>query len=451
MYYYDLFMQGPGIFIPVLLLSLLITLFGYGAFPIIFSKVRKKQITKRKFTLLCYSINLLVMIVFIAFGSKPSGAPYMLWTWIFFSAGVRVLEKRGKIEYIFKGVDLQNEEFIGEDDNISGNESVDVEKNNNNGGAVDTKIKEEQDLVSINTENGSKKSRKERLAFCKLCGCKIDSETRKCSGCGKQYFRGFTGKKKCKIKTQYCKKCGNLIDSKTKKCTVCGKQYFKGLRIKTLLYLFLIILFVVAIIILSVKLNNANLYKERYNDIYDEYNFYHSKAVIVADDDTNLYHSYTCEDLNTSSFWVYNKEAAKGKGFKPCPNCRIETLYDKKKEQKNINAAETKTTQKQQSVQPVIQNTQPKQSSKRICITTLCENEVSGMSSYCFEHKCYWPDCNFGRNRGGYYCSTHTCNEVGCNNAIIANYKSYCENHTCYYLGCTSGQSFNSVYCLRHK
>lgn len=32
------------------------------------------------------------------------------------------------------------------------------------------------------------------------------------------------------IKIKYCSKCGSAIDSKTKKCTGCGKQYFRGLR-----------------------------------------------------------------------------------------------------------------------------------------------------------------------------------------------------------------------------
>ena len=35
------------------------------------------------------------MIEFIAFGSKSSGGPYVLWTWIFSTAGVRKLDKRG--------------------------------------------------------------------------------------------------------------------------------------------------------------------------------------------------------------------------------------------------------------------------------------------------------------------------------------------------------------------
>ena len=62
--------------------------------------------------------------------------------------------------------------------------------------------------------------------------------------------------------------------------------------------------------------------KKRYDNIYDEYDFYHDHAVIVCNDGTRYYHSYTCTHCDTSSFWIYNIEAAKGDGYKPCPYCR---------------------------------------------------------------------------------------------------------------------------------
>lgn len=37
---YELFRQGPAAYIPVLLLSLIITVIAYGAFPFIFARVR---------------------------------------------------------------------------------------------------------------------------------------------------------------------------------------------------------------------------------------------------------------------------------------------------------------------------------------------------------------------------------------------------------------------------
>ena len=57
--------------------------------------------------------------------------------------------------------------------------------------------------------------------YCKKCGGKIDDETRKCTSCGKQYFKipNFTPK--------YCKVCGNPVNKSTAKCTKCHKQYFK--------------------------------------------------------------------------------------------------------------------------------------------------------------------------------------------------------------------------------
>lgn len=93
---YELFQQGPAAYIPVLLLSLVITVVAYGAFPFIFAKVRKTPITKKKYRRLCYGINVAVMFMFIVInGEASSGGPYLLWTWIFSSWGTRILEDKG--------------------------------------------------------------------------------------------------------------------------------------------------------------------------------------------------------------------------------------------------------------------------------------------------------------------------------------------------------------------
>lgn len=55
-----------------------------------------------------------------------------------------------------------------------------------------------------------------------------------------------------KPKIRYCTRCGNVIDPDTKKCTGCGKQYFRGFRLRT-------ILFVLSLIISLVC--NCHLYK----------------------------------------------------------------------------------------------------------------------------------------------------------------------------------------------
>lgn len=96
MTYYELFQQGPAVYIPVLLFSLVVTIVAYGAVPFIVAKTRKPPITKKKYRGLCYAINVAVMFLFIVInGEASSGGPYLLWTWVFSSWGAKILETRG--------------------------------------------------------------------------------------------------------------------------------------------------------------------------------------------------------------------------------------------------------------------------------------------------------------------------------------------------------------------
>ena len=202
-------------------------------------------------------------------------------------------------------------------------------------------------------------------------------------------------------KIRFCKFCGAEIDCKTKKCTNCGKQYFK------MIYGIIIVSVLLLILTASVVAYNIGASKG-----YSE----------GKTENTNT---------TTNSDW---KESAK-----------------KSLENSGYYENETPQTSSNSYMPSVPSNSTSYEKPKKECLSAMCDNEVNGFSSYCMEHRCQWPDCNFARGTGGYYCSSHTCNDVGCKNPIIANYKSYCENHTCYYPGCTSGQSFNSYYCLRHK
>ena len=91
---YDLYEQGPSAYIPVLIVSLVITMVAYGAFPVIFAKIRKKQITKRKYKTLCFVFNFLVMFLFIAMNGEATGAPYIMWTIVFSNLGISMLDKK---------------------------------------------------------------------------------------------------------------------------------------------------------------------------------------------------------------------------------------------------------------------------------------------------------------------------------------------------------------------
>ena len=93
--YFELFEESPALFFLVLIISLVITLLVYSAFPIIFARVRKTPITKKKYKWLCFGINVTGIILFAAFNGEVSGAAYILWTWIFSNYGAETLEAKG--------------------------------------------------------------------------------------------------------------------------------------------------------------------------------------------------------------------------------------------------------------------------------------------------------------------------------------------------------------------
>ena len=102
MSYFELFQESPGLFFLVVAISLVLTLFVYGAFPFIFAKARKTPITKKKYKRLCYGINFIGMIFFVALNGAANGAPYLLWTWVFSSYGAKTLDSRNLL------IDLQD-------------------------------------------------------------------------------------------------------------------------------------------------------------------------------------------------------------------------------------------------------------------------------------------------------------------------------------------------------
>ena len=97
-YYTIPYSQDLSTNISLLVLSLGLTALAYCAFPLIYAKSRKIPIQKKKYTRLCYGINFLVMLVFAVINGGSSGAPYLLWTWVFSKSGLKTLKHRGLLE-----------------------------------------------------------------------------------------------------------------------------------------------------------------------------------------------------------------------------------------------------------------------------------------------------------------------------------------------------------------
>lgn len=167
-----------------------------------------------------------------------------------------------------------------------------------------------------------------------------------------------------KEKVRYCSKCGNIVDSQTKKCTGCGKQYFKGIPWKSVRTIAVALLLVGSIAgnivlynensklekekteltdnIIELKKSNATLNNraERLteNNIELEKNnqslqrklrtaendiaLYNKYVALVVDDGTRLYHKYGCDVLDKAdSYWCYGYSDSTFKQYKPCPLC----------------------------------------------------------------------------------------------------------------------------------
>ncbi len=248
-----------------------------------------------------------------------------------------------------------------------------------------------------------------------------------------------------KTKRKYCGRCGSIIDTETRKCTGCGKQYLRKLNMKKPIICIVFLLLVGTIIVLAIQLHSENKYwKERYEET-NNYLTEYKMEIVVASAGTKLYHKLDCDNMKYDFNTVISGAEARRNGYEACPECHTFISLNSKSTTKDTSAQN-----KLPAVSSVEEVNTPKPY-KRTCLSVGCNAEPSGYGSYCSEHKCKWPDCNISRGHGSYYCSRHTCNDAGCYNKIASNYSSYCSSHTCDSPGCTSGKTFNSNYCFRHK
>ena len=289
-------------FFLVLILDIALTAFGYLLVPTIYC-LRKKPLTAKKIKRIIILNAICVCLIFLiirlaAGGDASASVAVWLWSWV----GHVMMKKHLLIEEKPElDADITPDE-VKED-------SIDNLKPNNDNENKEESIAEITTTISEETVTVNKTPSK---CFCRKCGNEIDSTTKKCTGCGKQYFRGI----KYYLKTVFTKK-----------------------RILPIVLSVLLIFSLICNIVQTVDINSyKNLVQDQYklisirnstianknseiSKLEINLRFYERHAVIVPDDGSNLYHKYGCNDLDTSSFWIYNVEAAKGKGYVPHKKC----------------------------------------------------------------------------------------------------------------------------------
>lgn len=99
MYQTNPYAASPENLMGALIGSLVLTLIAYGAFPLLFAALRAKPITRGKYKLFCFLVNLVIMfgIGFLGEGSS-SGGPYLIWTLVFSGVGTRMLKNHGALK-----------------------------------------------------------------------------------------------------------------------------------------------------------------------------------------------------------------------------------------------------------------------------------------------------------------------------------------------------------------
>ncbi len=146
----------------------------------------------------------------------------------------------------------------------------------------------------------------------------------------------------------FCQKCGNEIPDNSVFCDVCGervslqvgtqqtvqKDVKKKKRNKStiILSVFLCLSLIGCGVLGYIVAEQSSIIASRnriiqnYQDQLDDYrpkaNFLDNYVVIVGDNGSKYYHKYECGLWRScESIWIYNEEAARQDGYKPCSIC----------------------------------------------------------------------------------------------------------------------------------
>ena len=161
-----------GLRILYIVFAYLITAIAFSIIPLLVALLRKKIITRKGYSIVCYSVNLPILIVdSILSGGNLKLAAYLIWTSFAIWLGRKFLNNKSLLDnsgYKYGAYSPEYEDIL--------NESTENPK------------KEYINKSAIKPTNPPK------IKFCSRCGGKINPDSKKCSKCGKQYFRGLKHK-----------------------------------------------------------------------------------------------------------------------------------------------------------------------------------------------------------------------------------------------------------------
>lgn len=258
---YEMFQQGASVYVPVILISLIITIAVYCAFPLIFAKARKAEITKKKYKLLCYGINILLCLTFAFInGGATSFLPYLIWTCVFSNVGIKIMKRKGII------ADVQST------DPASPTPSKSIETKapiNIDSEEPSTFVNEIQGLKGNITEAPKDKKSYKTVSIVLAVALIISA-------------------------ISITALIANLHNA---------EKEFSDLNSKYE----------------TLRDSRASLISEL-NSAENDLIYLSTNAVFVTTTGSK-YHRYDCHYLDGSNFWIYNVELAEYKGYEPCSQC----------------------------------------------------------------------------------------------------------------------------------
>lgn len=189
---YQVWSEQPAVWVLSAVISLVFTLLLYGTFPIVFSKTRKDGITKKRYRGYCICavvvIYICLMMVYAALEVEgaPGMIPAVLWTGVFYKAGLSSLEKRGKILASVPQKAPQPEK-----------KQEPVPAHQGTASAVQGDMRE-QGSLTVDREAGKffnettdagRGTGGGTARFCRNCGCELIPDSKFCSVCGTEIVR----------------------------------------------------------------------------------------------------------------------------------------------------------------------------------------------------------------------------------------------------------------------